>query len=229
VLGARDAQRLDPRVLLCLELRAGRPEPSRLALDAAYARGQPGRTEPLGRSEPERFVACRREPAQQPHLRPAESAGAECRIDSRELGERHINPRQILQLASREPQALARVVAEPREAEPVTGVGRNEALRDPGQLAPQRSRIGSELRQRALYFIAPRACPKIDRITFANRGVLVLHDGSIGRCVRSGHDPRRKWTPSARERATRHAKPANRASARSDSEAPDPDGEPGPR
>jgi hypothetical protein len=55
-----------------------------------------------------------------------------------------------VELALREPQALAPVVAKAREAEPVPRPGRDQATGDARELAPQRTAVGRELGELAL-------------------------------------------------------------------------------
>jgi len=138
----RDALRRE-LVVRRLELRARRGLRPHLRLEPA--RGKRPRA-----GDPGALVLRAGHPGDQAHLAPGELVRDERALEGRKLREGAVHPRELLELAHREPRALARVIADPCIAEACVRLRREQPLGDRREHPAQRPHRSSQPREPVL-------------------------------------------------------------------------------
>ena len=106
------------------------------------ARGQGPRA-----GDPRGLVLLGRHAGEQAHLAPRQLVREQRALEGGQPGQGAVHPRQLLELPRGEPRPLARVVAEPRVAEALRGLRRDQPLGDGREHATQRAHGSREPRE----------------------------------------------------------------------------------
>ena len=136
---AADADALARLVRRAVLIDLGRTLLGRTDIDGPHLVSELARREPAGQGDPPSFVLGLRHAADEAHLRPGERAGDERGLDGGQPRQLRVHPREVLERARGEAEALHRVVAQAREAEALLAARGHEAPGQRSEHTPQRA------------------------------------------------------------------------------------------